>query len=166
MNQLPAGVTMVTIKGKYAAIRVRPGRGADPVALRTEPDGGFEPLWITGVRRAKRPWCVRIESADAGAVPTALPAKGGEPSKGALTSLVLRPCLPSEADIRKVGKPAAGIGNTSKLGEDPISAIIAVFAILFYVLASPFFAAAAWSRTKVARSLQGELEAASRRPSP
>jgi hypothetical protein len=165
MNQLPAGVTMVTIKGKYAAIRVRPGRGPHPVALRTEADGGFEPLQITGVRRAKRPWCVRIESADAGVRPSDLGVKGG-PSDGALTSLVLRPCLPSEADIGKVGKPAAGIGNTSKLGEDPISAIIAVFAILFYVLASPFFAVAAWSRTKVARSLQGELEAVSERPSP
>jgi hypothetical protein len=136
-NQLPAGVTMVQIKRRFAAIRVRPGGN---ITLRTEPDGSWAPLTIGAVTRARRPWVLRLELADG-------------------TPMYLRPFLPGEAGLPDCGARVGGIGDTEALGNDPVSAVIAVIAIVFYVLASPFFIAANWRRSKVAGRLRRELSA-------
>lgn len=132
-NQLPAGVTMVQVKRRFAALRIRSN-----AALRTAPDGAWEPLTIETVSRAKRPWVVRVGLVD-GRV------------------LYLRPFLPGEAGLRDCGYRVGGIGDSAPLDNDPLSTVIAVLSILFYVLASPFFIAADWRRSKVAARLVHEL---------
>jgi hypothetical protein len=58
-NQLPAGVTMVQVQGRYAALRIR-----SDVTLRTAPDGAWDPLPVRRASRARRPWVVRLELVD------------------------------------------------------------------------------------------------------
>lgn len=135
-NQWPAGVTMVQIKRRFAALRVR-----STVELRTVADAPFERLDIRALGRARRPWVLRAELAD-----------------GSVT--YLRPFLPGEAGLPDCGTRVGGIGDSPSVGNDPLSALIAVVAIVFYVLASPFFIAATVRRTKAAKRLLGELEAA------
>ena len=136
-NQLPAGVTMVHLKYRIAALRIRTG-GA--IALRTDRDGPWDPVQIVSVGRALRPWVIKIELVDG-------------------TRLYLRPCLPGEAAITECGRGIGGLADTAKLGDDPISGVIAVLGIAFYVLASPFFLVSNWRRTKVAARLRRELSA-------
>jgi hypothetical protein len=76
-NQLPAGLTMLHIELRFAAVRVRPGRD---VALRTEPDGPWTPLKIGQVVKARRPWVLRLDLADG-------------------SRMYLRPSLPGEAGL-------------------------------------------------------------------
>jgi len=135
-NQLPAGVTMVQIKRRFAAIRVRAG-GA--VGLRTAADGPWSALSITGVSRAKRPWVLRLQLADG-------------------SRLHVRPFLPGEAGLPDVGSRVGGMGDSAPLGDDPVSAVIAILAIAFYVLASPFFAWSAVKRTRAAKRLLLQLD--------
>jgi hypothetical protein len=71
--------------------------------------------------------------------------------------LYLRPCLPGEAAITECGRSIGGIADTEKLGDDPVSGVIAVLGIAFYVLASPFFLVSNWGRTRMAARLRGEL---------
>lgn len=132
-HQLPAGVTMVQLDRRFAALRIR-----SAVSLRHAPNGDWAPIQVKAVARARRPWVVRVELAD-GRV------------------LHLRPFLPGEAGLRDCGYRVGGIGDSAPLGDDPLSAVIAVFSILFYVLASPFFVAANWRRSKVAARLINEL---------
>ena len=133
-NQLPAGVTMVQIKRRYAAIRVRPSG----IGLRTEARAGWAPLVIREVSTARRPWVLKVLLHDG-------------------STSYLRPFLPGEAGLPDCGGRVGGIGGSAPLGDDPISAIIAIFAIVFYVLAAPFFVHATWKRIQVARRLLTEL---------
>ena len=124
---------MVQIKRRFAALRVK-----SVVELRTAPDTPYERLDISSVGRARRPWVLRAELPD-GSV------------------MYLRPFLPGEAGMPDCGSRVGGIGDSEPLGNDPLSAVIAVFAVVFYVLASPFFIAAAVRRTKAAKRLLAEL---------
>ena len=135
-NRLPAGVTMVQIKHRFAAIRVRSGGN---LALRTKADGPWTPIAISVVGRAKRPWVLRVTLADGSVIH-------------------LRPFKPGEAGLPDVGSRVGGIGDSAPLGDDPISAVIAVFAIAFYVLAAPFFAWSAITRARAAKALQQQLQ--------
>ena len=137
LNRLPAGVTMVHLKYRIAALRIRTG-GA--IALRTDRDGPWDPVRVVSVGRALRPWVIKIELVDG-------------------SHLYLRPCLPGEAAITECGGSIGGIADTEKLGEDPVSGVIAVFGIAFYALASPFFLVSNWrrARARVATRLRGEL---------
>lgn len=137
-NQLPAGVTMVQIKRRFAAIRVR---SAGTVALRTESDGPWTPIAVAAVSRAKRPWVLRVQLQDGSRV-------------------YVRPFMPGEAGLPDVGSRVGGIGDSAPLGDDPVSAIIAVFAVAFYVLAAPFFAWSAVKRTRAAKLLRRQLQPA------
>ena len=134
-NQLPAGVTMVHLKYRVAALRIRAG-GA--IALRTDRDGPWDSVHLVSVGRALRPWVVKIELVDG-------------------SHLYLRPCLPGEAAITECGRGIGGIADTEKLGDDPVSGVIAVLGIAFYVLTSPFFLVSNWRRTRIAARLRGEL---------
>lgn len=137
-NQWPAGVTMVQIDRRFRALRVRPGR---PIELRRAKDGDWEPLDVTSVGRARRPWVLRLTLADG-------------------TRSAVRPFLPGEAGLPDCGARVGGIGDSQQLGNDVVSAVVAVVAIVFYVLASPFFIAATVRRTSAARDLRARLEAA------
>ncbi len=134
-NQLPAGVTVVHLKYRVAALRIRAG-GA--IALRTDRDGPWDPVRVVSVGRALRPWVIKIQLVDG-------------------SHLYLRPCLPGEAAITECGRSIGGIADTEKLGDDPVSGVIAVLGIAFYVLASPFFLVSNWRRTRMAARLRGEL---------
>ena len=134
-NQLPAGVTMVHLKYRVAALRIRAG---GVIALRTDRDGPWDPVRVVSVGRALRPWVIKIQLVDA-------------------SHLYLRPCLPGEAAITECGRGIGGIADTEKLGDDPVSGVIAVLGIAFYVLASPFFIVSNWRRTRMAARLRGEL---------
>jgi hypothetical protein len=134
-NQLPAGVTMVQIKRRYAAIRVRPSG----FALRTEAAADWTPLAVRVVRRAHRPWVLKVLRDDG-------------------SSTFVRPLLPGEAGLPDCGGRVGGIGRSEPLGDDPVSAVIAIFAIVFYVLAAPFFLYANWKRTLAAKRLRTELQ--------
>jgi hypothetical protein len=136
-NQLSAGVTMVQVKRRFAAVRIRPGA----VTLRTVVDGPWVPISVEQVGRARRPWVVRLTLTDG-------------------TSMYVRPFLPGEAGPPDCGSRVGGIGDSAPLGDDPISAVIAVFAIVFYVLAAPFFVVANWRRTTAARHLRQDLDRA------
>jgi hypothetical protein len=125
---------MVQIKRRFAAVRVR----SSSVALRTGTDDGWQLLDVRQVTRARRPWVVRVELADGSAT-------------------YLRPFLPGEAGLPDCGARVGGVGDSETLGNDPVSAVIALIAIPFYVLASPFFVAANWRRTRVATRLRQEL---------
>lgn len=137
-NQWPAGVTMVQMDRRFRALRVRPGR---PIELRRAKDGDWEPLDVTSVGRARRPWVLRLTLADG-------------------TRSAVRPFLPGEAGLPDCGARVGGIGDSQQLGNDVVSAVVAVVAIVFYVLASPFFIAATVRRTSAARDLRARLEAA------
>jgi len=137
-NQLPAGVTMVQVKRRFAAVRIRPGA----VTLRHEHDGPWVPITIERVSKAKRPWVLRLSMDDG-------------------TTIHLRPFLPGEAGLPDCGSRVGGIGDSAPLGNDPVSAVISILAILFYVLAAPFFVVANWRRTKVAQRLRQDLDVAS-----
>jgi hypothetical protein len=137
-HQWPAGVTMVQIDRRFRALRVRPGR---PIELRRAKDGDWEPLDVTSVGRARRPWVLRLALAD-----------GSRPT--------VRPFLPGEAGLPDCGARVGGIGDSQQLGNDVVSAVVAVVAIVFYVLASPFFLAATIRRASAARDLQAQLAAA------
>ena len=134
-NQLLAGVTMVHLKYRVAALRIRAG-GA--IALRTDRDGPWDPVRVVSVGRALRPWVIKIQLVDG-------------------SHLYLRPCLPGEAAITECGRSIGGIADTEKLGDDPVSGVIVVVGIAFYVLASPFFLVSNWRRTRMAARLRGEL---------
>ena len=134
-NQLPAGVTMVHLKYRVAALRIRAGCA---IALRTDRDGPWDPVRVVSVGRALRPWVIKIQLVDG-------------------SHLYLRPCLPGEAAITECGRSIGGIADTEKLGDDPVSGVIAVLGIAFYVLASPFFLVSNWRRTRMAARLRGEL---------
>ena len=126
---------MVHLKYRIAALRIRAG-GA--IALRTDRDGPWDPVQVVSARRAVRPWVIKIELVDG-------------------SHLYLRPCLPGEAAITEFGRDIGGIPDTETLGDDPVSGVIAVLGIAFYLLASPFFIVANWRRTGVAARLRGEL---------
>ena len=126
---------MVHLKYRVAALRIRPG-GA--IALRTDRDGPWDPVRVVSVGRALRPWVIKIQLVDG-------------------SHLYLRPCLPGEAAITECGRSIGGIADTEKLGDDPVSGVIAVLGIAFYVLASPFFLVSNWRRTRMAARLRGEL---------
>jgi len=126
---------MVHMKYRIAALRVRAG-GA--IALRTDRDGPWDPVLVTSAHRALRPWVIKIELVDG-------------------SHLFVRPCLPGEAAITECGRSIGGIADTEKLGDDPVSGVIAVLGIAFFVLASPFFIVANWRRTGVAARLRKEL---------
>lgn len=136
-NQWPAGVTMVQIDRRFAALRVRDGR---PVQLRRVKDGPWEPLAVESVARAWRPWVLTIGLADG-------------------TTVRVRPFRPGEAGLPDCGDRVGGIGDSQQLGNDPVSAVVAFFAIVFYVLASPFFVVANTKRAQVARALRTQLAA-------
>lgn len=135
-NQWPAGVAMVQIDRRFAALRVRDGR---PVELRREKDGPWEPLSIESVGRAWRPWVLVLALADGG-------------------TLKVRPFRPGEAGLPDCGDRVGGIGDSQPLGNDPVSAVVAFFAIIFYVLAAPFFVVANTKRARLARALQERLD--------
>lgn len=135
-NQWPAGVTMVQIGRRFNALRVRDGR---PVELRREKDGPWAPLAVVAVGRAVRPWVLTLALADG-------------------TTLKVRPFRPGEAGLPDCGARVGGIGDTEQLGNDPVSAIVALVAIAFYMLASPFFIAANVKRARVARELREQLD--------
>ncbi|MET0866339.1 MAG: hypothetical protein ABWZ98_18550 [Nakamurella sp.] len=135
-NQLPAGVTMVQIKRRYAAIRIRPSG----IGLRTEAGGGWASWTIASVARARRPWVLKVELSDGSRV-------------------FVRPFMAGEAGLPDCGGRVGGIGSSEPLGDDPISAVIAIFAIVFYVLAAPFFVYSNWKRSKAAGRLQAALRA-------
>jgi len=132
-NQLPAGVTMVQIKRRYAAIRIR----SAGIGLRTEAGGKWAPLAVREVIRARRPWVLKVVLDDG-------------------TTTYLRPFLPGEAGLPDCGARVGGIGSSEPLDNDPISAVIAIF---LYVLALLFFVHANWNRTKIARRPETELGA-------
>lgn len=134
-NQWPAGVTMVQIERRFCALRVRDRR---PVELRRQKDGDWTALALCAVGRAWRPWVLRLTLAD-----------------GSL--MKVRPLRPGEAGLPDCGDRVGGIGDSEQLGNDPVSAVVAVVAIVFYVLASPFFIAANIKRAKVARELRARL---------
>ena len=137
-NQLPSGVTMVQIKRRFAALRLR---SSGTVALRTQADAPWIPITIVAVTRAKRPWVLRLQLADGSVIH-------------------VRPLLPGEAGLPDIGAQVGGIGDSTPLGDDPISAVIAVFAVAFYVLAAPFFAWSAVKRTRAAKQLRRQLQPA------
>lgn len=139
-NQWPAGVTMVQIDRRFAALRVRSGR---PVEVRRAKDGPWEPLDIESVGRAWRPWVLTVGLA------------GG-------STLKARPFRPGEAGLPDCGERVGGIGDSQQLGNDPVSAVIAVVAIAFYVLASPLFIVANTKRARAARALRDQLAASVR----
>lgn len=136
-SQWPAGVTMVQIDRQFAALRVRDGR---PVEVRRDKDGPWEPLAVRWVGRAWRPWVLTLGLADG-------------------RTLTLRPFRPGEAGLPDCGDRVGGIGDSQQLGNDPVSAVVAMFAIAFYVLAAPFFIVANTQRAKVARDLRTQLAA-------
>ena len=136
-NQLPAGVTMVQIKRRFAAVRIRP---AD-ITLRSENGGPWVPISVDRVAKAKRPWVLRLQLTDG-------------------TTVYLRPFLPGEAGLPDCGARVGGIGASAPLGNDPISAVIAIFAIVFYVLAAPFVVVANWKRTTAAKRLRQDFQSA------
>ncbi len=136
-NQLPAGVTMVQVKRRFTAIRIRPGA----VTFRHEHDGPWIPITIERVTKAKRPWVVRLSMDDG-------------------TIMYLRPFLPGEAGLTDCGSRVGGIGDSAPLGNDPVSAVISIFAILLYVLAAPFFVVANGKRAKAAKGLRQDLDRA------
>jgi len=139
-QQWPAGVTMVQIERRFSALRIRDGR---PVEFRRTKDGDWESLPLAAVGRAWRPWVLRLALSD-----------GAE--------LKVRPFLPGEAGVRDCGDRVGGIGDSEQLGNDPVSAVVALFAIVFYLLASPFFVAANIKRAKAARELREAMESAVR----
>jgi hypothetical protein len=136
-NQLPAGVTMVQIKRRFAAVRIRPSG----IALRTETDAGWEPLIVRAAAKARRPWVLKLQLGNG-------------------STCYLRPFLPGEAGLPDCGGRVGGIGSSAPLDNDPISAVIAIFTIVFYVLAAPFYIHANWKRTKAAKRLLSELQSA------
>jgi hypothetical protein len=99
----------VHLKYRIATLRIRAG-GA--IALRTDRDGPWDPVRIVFARRAVRPWVIKIELVDG-------------------SHLYLRPCLPGEAAITEFGRDIGGIADTEKLGDDPVSGVIAVLGIAF-----------------------------------
>lgn len=123
---------MVQIERRFCALRVRDGR---PLGLRRERDGEWDALPLAAVGRAWRPWVLRLTLVD-GAV------------------LKVRPFLPGEAGLPDCGDRVGGIGDSEQLGNDPVSAVVALFAIVFYVLASPFFVVANTKRARAARELR------------
>jgi hypothetical protein len=134
-NQWPAGITMVQIERRFCALRVRDGR---PVELRRQKDGDWEALALSAVGRAWRPWVLRLTLAD-----------------GSL--MKVRPFRPGEAGLPDCGDRVGGIGDSEQLGNDPVSAVVAVVAIVFYVLVAPFFIAANVKRAKAARELRAHV---------
>lgn len=129
---------MVQIERRFCALRVRDGR---PVGLLRERDGDWAALDLSSVGRAWRPWVLRVTPVD-GAV------------------LKVRPFLPGEAGLPDCGDRVGGIGDSEQVGNDPVSAVVAIFAIVFYVLASPFFIVANVKRAGAARELRVRLESA------
>jgi hypothetical protein len=95
-NQLPADVSMVQIKRRYAAIRVRPSG----IALRTEANGGWAPLGVREVTKARRPWVLKLLLDDG-------------------STSYLRPFLPGEAGLPDCGGRVGGIGSTEPVGPRP-----------------------------------------------
>jgi hypothetical protein len=136
-NTWPAGVSMVQIDRRFAALRVRPSR---PIDIRRTKDGPWEPLPVVSVGRAWRPWVLTVALVDG-------------------DTLKVRPFRPGEAGLPDCGDRVGGIGDSQQLGNDPVSAVVAVFAIVFYVLASPFFVVANVKRAQVARALRAQLAA-------
>jgi len=136
-NQWPAGVAMVQIDRRFAALRVRSGPS---VQWRRTRDGPWEPLPVVSVGRAWRPWVLTLGLADG-------------------DTLKIRPFRPGEAGLPDCGDRVGGIGDSQQLGNDPVSAVVAAFAIVFYVLASPFFVVANVKRARVARALRVQLAA-------
>ncbi len=135
-NTWPAGVSMVQIDRRFAALRVRPSR---PIDIRRIKDGPWEPLPVVSVGRTWRPWVLTVTLADG-------------------DTLKIRPFRPGEAGLPDCGDRVGGIGDSQQLGNDPVSAVVAVFAIVFYVLASPFFVVANVKRARVARALRAQLD--------
>jgi len=142
-HQLPAGVTMVQIKRRYAAIRIRPSG----IALRTKANASWAPFGVREATKARRPWVLKLQLDD-----------------GSIR--YLRPFLPGEAGLPDCGGRVRGIGSSEPLDNDPISAVIAILAVVFYVLAAPFFIHATWKRTKVAKRLHTEIQSAIQLDSP
>ena len=99
------------MKYRIAALRVRAG-GA--IALRTDRDGPWDPVLVTSAHRALRPWVIKIELVDG-------------------SHLFVRPCLPGEAAITECGHSIGGIADTEKLGDDPVSGVIAVLGLGLYI---------------------------------
>lgn len=126
---------MVQIDRRFAALRVRSGH---PVELRRVKDGPWEPQPVTSVGRAGRPWVLTVALSDG-------------------RRLKIRPFRPGEAGLPDCGDRVGGIGDSQPLGNDPVSAVVAVLAIAFYVLASPFFLVANIKRARVARDLRDQL---------
>lgn len=134
-NQWPAGVTMVQVDRRFAALRIRPRQ---PAELRRDQDGPWVAMSVAGVSRAWRPWVLRVRAADGATVK-------------------VRPFLAGEAGLADCGSRVGGIGSSQPLGNDPVSAVVAVIAIAFYVLVSPFFLAANIRRAKAATRLREAL---------
>lgn len=128
---------MVQIDRRFAAIRLRNAR---PVEVRRTKDGPWEPLPVASVGRAWRPWVLRLSLADG-------------------RRLAVRPFRAGEAGLPDCGDRVGGIGDARQVGNDPVSAVLAVLAIAFYVLASPFFVVATVQRARVATALRADLDA-------
>lgn len=141
-RQWPAGVSMVQLDRRFAALRLGPGR---PVELRRVKDGPWEPLAVRSVGRARRPWVLTLTLADG-------------------TTLRIRPFRPGEAGLPDCGDRVGGIGDSQPLGSDPVSAVVAVVAIAFYVLASPLFLGSNVQRARLARDLRTRLDGATGPP--
>lgn len=142
-NQWPAGVTLVELDDRYAALRIRPSG----VGLRRKPGGGeWEPVAVTGVRRAAlRRWVVTISRADG-------------------PDLVVRPFRPGEAGMPDVGRRVGRSDGdadpeTPDLGDNPVAAVLSFLYILAAVVVFPIGIAGLVRRSRAARALQDQLQA-------
>lgn len=141
-NQWPAGVTLVELDDRYAALRIR----SSGVGLRRKPGGGeWEPIAVTGVERARRPWVLRISRADA-------------------PDLVVRPFRPGEAGMpdvgRRVGRTDDDDGGSPDLGDNPVDAVLAFLWVLAAVIVFPIGIASLAKSTRAAGALRADLRAA------
>lgn len=142
-NQWPAGVTLVALDGRYAAIRIRPSG----VGLRRKPGGGdWEPIVVTGARRARRPWAVRITRADG-------------------ADLIVKPFRPGGAGMpdigRKVGRSAGSEdAGAPDLGDGPLDAVFAFLWIGAAIVVFPITVAGLIRDSRAAKRLRDDLRGA------
>lgn len=146
-NQWPAGVTLVDLDGRYAAIRIRPSG----VGLRRKPGGGdWDVLDVTGARRARRPWVVRISRADG-------------------PDLLVKPFRPGAAGMpdigRRVGRSSGDDdAGAADLGDNPVTAVLSFLYVLAAIVVFPIAITALVKDSRAARALRDALRAAATAP--
>lgn len=142
-NQWPAGVTLVALDDRYAAIRVRPSG----VGLRRKPGGGeWEAIVVTGAKRGLRPWVLTVSRADG-------------------PDLVVRPFRPGEAGMPDVGRRVGRSdpdddAGAADLGDNPVTAVLSFLYILAAVVVFPIGIASLVKSSRAARALRDQLRAA------